>query len=143
MIENRSMPRASVIPELAYDDVQEAAAWLCRAFGFRERLRIGSHRVQLVLGNGALVVIERPPDAGDAPATHAVLVRVADADAHHDRAVRAGARITSPPTGYPYGERQYNAVDPGGHRWTFSQTIADADPADWGGRLVDAEGASD
>jgi len=26
-------------------------------------------------------------------------------------------------------------VDPGGHRWTFSQSIADVDPADWGGTL--------
>jgi uncharacterized glyoxalase superfamily protein PhnB len=62
-------------------------------------------------------------------------VRVEDADAHHDRAVDAGARITSPPTDYPYGERQYSAEDPGGHLWTFSQSIADVDPADWGGEL--------
>jgi len=26
-------------------------------------------------------------------------------------------------------------VDIGGHTWTFSQTIADIDPADWGGEL--------
>jgi hypothetical protein len=25
--------------------------------------------------------------------------------------------------------------DPGGHIWTFSQTIADVDPAAWGGVL--------
>ena len=24
----------------------------------------------------------------------------------------------------------------GGHRWTFSQSIADVDPAEWGGVLV-------
>jgi hypothetical protein len=27
--------------------------------------------------------------------------------------------------------------DLGGHRWTFSQTIADADPASWGGTLME------
>jgi hypothetical protein len=43
----------------------------------------------------------------------------------------------SPPTDYRYGERQYTAKDVGGHRWTFSQSIADVDPADWGGELVD------
>ena len=32
----------------------------------------------------------------------------------------------------PYGERQYNAEDIGGHRWTFSQSIARGDPADCG-----------
>ena len=44
----------------------------------------------------------------------------------------AGAEIVSPPSDYPYGERQYSAIDLGGHRWTFSQTIADSDPASWG-----------
>jgi hypothetical protein len=34
---------------------------------------------------------------------------------------------------YPFGECQYGVVDPGGHRWTFSQSIADLAPEDWGG----------
>jgi hypothetical protein len=34
---------------------------------------------------------------------------------------------------YPYGERQYTAEDLGGHRWTFSQSIADVAPEEWGG----------
>ena len=66
-----------------------------------------------------------------------VHVRVDDVDAHHQQAVRAGAHVLNPPTDYPYGERQYTAEDPGGHRWTFSQSIADVDPADWGGMLID------
>jgi uncharacterized glyoxalase superfamily protein PhnB len=136
VIANRSVPSASVIPVLAYADVVEAADWLCRAFGFRVRLRIGGHRIQLCFGNGAVVVTE----IGTAPGTdgaHSVLVRVDDADAHHDRSVAAGARILGPPTDYEFGERQYTAEDLGGHRWTFSQSIADVDPADWGGEAVD------
>jgi uncharacterized glyoxalase superfamily protein PhnB len=39
------------------------------------------------------------------------------------------------PADFPYGERQYTVQDPGGHIWTFSQTIADVDPAAWGGVL--------
>jgi uncharacterized glyoxalase superfamily protein PhnB len=128
-MENRSIPDASVMPELPYPDVVEAAEWLCRAFGFRERLRIGNHRVQLVYGDGALVVIE-----GEGGGS-AVLVRVDDADAHHARALAAGAEILDPPSDYPYGERQYGALDLGGHRWRFSQSIADVDPASWGGEL--------
>jgi uncharacterized glyoxalase superfamily protein PhnB len=131
MIENRSMPPGSVIPELGYEDVGEAADWLCRAFGFRERLRIAEHRIQLHVGDGSIVVSDR------APARSGVMVRVEDADAHHERAAREGARIVSPPTDYPFGERQYTAEDPAGHRWTFSQSIADVDPADWGGTAVD------
>ena len=45
------------------------------------------------------------------------------------------AKILSEPQNYPYGERQYSAVDLGVHRWTFSQSIADVDPAEWGGTL--------
>jgi uncharacterized glyoxalase superfamily protein PhnB len=114
---------------------------LCNAFGFTQRLRIADHRVQLVFGGGALIVIERgKDDAGREDAlTHAVLVRVEDADSPHDRAVEHGARILRPPTDFPYGERQYNAVDLGGHHWTFSQSIADVDPASWGGELVTSD----
>jgi uncharacterized glyoxalase superfamily protein PhnB len=130
---NRSVPAATVIPELAYADVVEASDWLCNAFGFEVRLRIGDHRAQLVFGNGAVIVIE----LGERSGASSVLVRVEDADAHHERAARAGARILDLPTDYPYGERQYNAEDLGGHRWTFSQSIADVDPATWGATSTD------
>jgi uncharacterized glyoxalase superfamily protein PhnB len=132
VLPNRSVPSAQVIPELAYDDVGEASDWLCAAFGFTERLRIGNHRAQLVYGEGAVIVTER---AEQDSSTSAVLVRVEDADSHHERAAGQGARIVRPPTDYPYGERQYTAEDPGGHRWTFSQSIADVDPASWGGTM--------
>jgi uncharacterized glyoxalase superfamily protein PhnB len=138
---NRSIPDAVVIPELAYPDVGEAAAWLCRVFGFKAHLLIGNHRAQLTFpGGGALIVIELPDSEGkseNARRDHAVMVRVADAYAHYEHAREQGARILREPTDYPYGERQYNAEDIGGHVWTFSQSIADIDPATWGGELVE------
>jgi uncharacterized glyoxalase superfamily protein PhnB len=127
------VPNAQVIPELAYDDVGEASDWLCDAFGFTERIRIGAHRAQLVFGEGAVIAIER---ARDDASTSSVLVRVEDADSHHERAASHGARIVRPPTDYPYGERQYTAEDLGGHRWTFSQSIADVDPRSWGATRI-------
>jgi uncharacterized glyoxalase superfamily protein PhnB len=60
-------------------------------------------------------------------------VRIEDADAHCAHARASGARILAEPTDHPYGERQYAAEDLGGHCWTFSQTIADVAPEDWGG----------
>jgi uncharacterized glyoxalase superfamily protein PhnB len=63
-------------------------------------------------------------------------VRVDDATAHCERARLHGARIVMEPTDFEYGERQYTAEDFAGHRWTFSETLADVDPADWGGELV-------
>jgi hypothetical protein len=33
---NRSMPPGTIIPELVYDDLAAAVAWLCTAFGFKD-----------------------------------------------------------------------------------------------------------
>jgi uncharacterized glyoxalase superfamily protein PhnB len=135
MLPNRSIPRATVIPVLAYPDVNQAAAWLCEAFGFTVRLRIGDHRVQLNVGDGAVIVREMRDNETNATLGMgcSVTVRVEDADAHCKRAMDHGARITQDPTSHPYGERQYNAVDFAGHSWTFSQSVADVHPRDWGG----------
>ena len=142
---NRSMPPGDIIPEIAYMDVSEAAAWLCAAFGFTERLRIGDHRAQLCFGDGSIIAVGKPASQGgtrSAPLPgseggYSVMVRVADVNAHYERALRRGARIIQPPADYPYGERQYTAEDLAGHRWTFSQSIADVDPSEWGDALID------
>lgn len=137
MLANRSMPASIVIPELAYEDVVVAASWLCTVLGFREHLRIGTHRVQLSFpGGGWLVVTDAGALHPEAGRSHCVMVRVPDAAAHFQHAQRHGAKILQPPTDYPYGERQYSLEDPGGHRWKFSQSIADVDPMSWGGELV-------
>jgi uncharacterized glyoxalase superfamily protein PhnB len=137
---NRSIPRSTVIPVLIYPDVRAAVDWLGSAFGFRERVRIGEdHRSQLAVGDGAVIIGDvrherRPPRSGEV--THAVMVRVEDANAHCAHARANGARIVAEPTDFPYGERQYTAEDPAGHQWTFSQTLADVAPEDWGGTTV-------
>jgi uncharacterized glyoxalase superfamily protein PhnB len=142
------MPRGDVIPELAYPDVAEAVAWLCDAFGFTERWTAGGHRAQLGIGDSAVVVMdgganEDERNARDAPAiTHGVMVRVEDVDAHHAHAQRTGAKILGAPADFSYGERQYGAEDLAGHRWTFSQTIADVAPEEWGGQSSPARGTS-
>jgi len=132
---NRSIPAAVVLPELAYPDVSAAADWLARAFGFSVRLRIADHRVQMsVPGGGALIVKQGEVSAAGC-ASHSVMVRVEDVDAHHARAVAAGADAGGTPTTYPFGERQYGVRDFAGHHWVFTQSVADVDPASWGGRL--------
>jgi uncharacterized glyoxalase superfamily protein PhnB len=134
---NRSIPAAAVIPVLVYPDVRAAVAFLEAAFGFSERVQIGEdHRSQLSFGDGAVIVGDvrhdrRPPRAGEE--THSVVVRVDDARAHCERARDQGATILMEPTDFEYGERQYAAADPFGHRWTFSETLRDAQPEEWGG----------
>ena len=132
---NRSMPAAQIIPELAYPDVGAAIEWLCNAFGFSLRLRIGDHRAQLEFGAGAVIIRSGSvPAAHDA--SHSVMVRVEHVDTHYAKAVAAGAKVSGTPTTYPYGERQYAAQDPSGHWWVFSQSVEDVAPSQWGGELV-------
>jgi uncharacterized glyoxalase superfamily protein PhnB len=137
---NRSIPQATVIPVLIYPDVRAAVEWLGAAFGFVERVRIGeNHRAQLSFGEGAVIVGDvrgerRPPRPGEV--THSVMVRVDDANAHHERAKAQGARIVMEPTDFEYGERQYTAEDPACHQWTFSETFADVVPEEWGGTSI-------
>ena len=135
MLTNRSIPHCTVIPVLIYPDVAKAAEWLCQAFGFTVRLRIGNHRVQLNAGEGALVVAEGDPAEGEN--SHSVMVRVEDIDRHYQRSREHGARELHAPADHPYGERQYSVQDFAGHRWTFTQSIADVDPAEWGGEAVE------
>jgi len=134
MNDNRSMPSAAMIPELNYPDVAAAADWLCRTFGFSVRLRIGDHRIQLVRDSAAMIA-RQGPVAPESATSHALMVRIADVDAHHAQASAAGAEVSAPQT-FPYGERQYSARDLAGHVWIFSQTVQDVDPATWGGTLV-------
>ena len=142
MIVNQSAPAATVVPILIYADVGKAIEWLCGAFGFTERLRaehggIVGH-AQLVVGDGAVMLGRQGaeyhvPRRGEV--TQYVHVTVDDVDRHFEHAKRSGAHIVQPPHDTPFGERQYTAEDPEGHRWTFSQHVADVPPQQWGAKL--------
>ena len=140
MKDNRSIPKAMVVPVLIYPDVRQAVEWLGAAFGFVECVRIGeNHRAQLAFGDGALIIGDerhdrRAPRPGEVTAS--VLVRVDDARAHCEHAREHGAEIVSEPTDFEYGERQYEAEDPFGHQWTFTETLSDVAPEEWGGETV-------
>jgi uncharacterized glyoxalase superfamily protein PhnB len=140
VMKNRSMPGCGVVPEIAYPSVVDAGDWLCRVFGFTVRISMGGHRAQLNVESGAVVLIAMPKGdgaSGDVGSRSdmgpSVLVRVDDVDGHYKRASGEGARIVRTPADYPYGERQYTAEDLWGRRWTFSETIADVTPEEWGG----------
>ena len=130
---NRSVPPCPVIPILIYPDPGAAAEWLEKAFGFMVRLRIANHRIQMRSGEGCFTIAE-----GNAVPNRScnLQVRIEDARAHCERARLAGARILSEPTDHMYGERQYAAEDFYGHRWDFTETIADVEPESWGGTSV-------
>ena len=139
MLSNRFIPAAHVIPVLAYADAQKAADWLRDAFGFTVRIIIRGHRVQMNVGTGAIIVREFRPGEHEARRGIgcSVTIRIEDVDAHYARALDHGALIVQEPSTYPYGERQYTATDCGGYSWTFSQTVADVHPEEWGGIAVE------
>jgi uncharacterized glyoxalase superfamily protein PhnB len=142
MIINQSAPTTTVVPILVYEDVEKAIDWLCGTFGFTERLRATGPgdsvaHAQLAIAEGAVMLGRqggefRSPRPNEV--SQYVTVRVEDVNEHFEHARERSARILKPPTDMPFGERQYTVEDPWGHRWTFSQSIADVAPEAWGAR---------
>jgi uncharacterized glyoxalase superfamily protein PhnB len=138
---NRSIPAATVVPVLIYPDVRAAVAWLERAFGFEEKVRIGEdHRAQLRVGEDGSIVVADVRRDHVAPSggvvTQLIKVRVPDADAAFARAREAGAKVLDEPRTWEYGERSGVVEDPAGHRWELTQTVRDVEPEEWGGVSV-------
>lgn len=115
------MSRPSIYPIVPYRDLRGALVFLREAFGFTSHFLVedaagGIEHVELALGDGGIIM---PAVAVD-PAGMWLCVRVEDVDAHYSRAVEAGACIITEPHETPYGSRDYTALDPAGHHWTFS-----------------------
>lgn len=121
-----------IIPHLIYEDVAGAIDWLTRAFGFVERSEgrmlesdgtIGHAEMQV---GDALIMLGPPSVHGDSPArgvSTMLSVCVGDVDRHCERAQAAGATIVLEPENQPWGDRRYQARDPAGHMWHFTQSL--------------------
>jgi uncharacterized glyoxalase superfamily protein PhnB len=137
MIRNRSMPSDVLIPVIGYPSVSDAVAWLTDAFGFELRWQVAAHRAQVAVGpNAAIAIVEGAPSQGG---DH-VMVRVEGIDAHRARARAAGADVSDIGE-FPYGERQYTAVDVAGRTWVFTESVADLAPGDWGATTRESSNA--
>jgi uncharacterized glyoxalase superfamily protein PhnB len=115
------MSRPSIYPIVPYRDLRNALTFLCEAFGFTSHLMIEDssgaiQHAELTLGDSGVIM----PTRGNDPAAMWLCVHVDDLDAHYARAVEAGARIVEELHETPYGSRDYSALDPAGHRWTFT-----------------------
>ena len=128
---------------IAYEDTAATIEWLVEAFGFTEHgeryvMEDGSiGHAELEMG-GEIVMLATPNREYQSPKRHrescdaarrwldnpwvidGVLVTVDDLEAHHARAVAAGANVIRPPEEGPDG-RLYTAEDLEGHRWMFQQ----------------------
>lgn len=129
-----------ITPYLLYEDAEAAIAFLTRAFGFTERLRMGDAsgavtHAELEFEGDALML--GAPGGGfrsarstgvDSPVF--TYLYVDDIDAHCARARAAGAEISSEPENQPYGDRTYRARDPEGLVWHFAETFRNLTPED-------------
>ncbi len=119
----------TVTPYLLYEDVEAAAAFLSRAFGFQEVDRqigaAGGLHLEFETDLGGRIYAGQPPAGFRNPAavgrTAIVYVIVRAVDDHHDRAQGEGAMITEELVDTPFGHRRYSCRDPEGHEWAFAQ----------------------
>lgn len=128
---------SNIFPSLCYDDAPAAIEWLCRAFGFTERMVIpgddGTIRhSELSLGPGVIMVHSPKPEEGRlspgslAGVNQGLCVRVDDLDAHYAQAQAAGAVIVDELEDTEYGSRGYGARDLEGHHWYFGSYLPGA-----------------
>lgn len=125
---------ASVIPTMRYIDARAAIEWLCKAFGFEERLVVPGDNgtivhAQLVFGNGMIMVgsargddfgkLQKPPSELGGVGSQSSYIIVEDADKHYARAVEAGAEVVMKIKDQDFGGRGYSCRDPEGHLWNF------------------------
>jgi uncharacterized glyoxalase superfamily protein PhnB len=115
----------TISPVLHYHDPEKAVQFLSEAFGFREHAvhRSPEGKIAYVemefggayIGFGPTQDDESPFDLGAC----AVYVALDDPDAHHDRAIAAGAQLVMGLTDQDYGSREYAVRDPEGNVWCF------------------------
>jgi uncharacterized glyoxalase superfamily protein PhnB len=118
----------TIYPALRYKDAKGAITFLKEAFGFTEHAVHEAPNgtiahAELAFGSG-MVMLGSTSDGSDGrlalesgPAW--LYVVVDDPDAHHRRAVAAGAEVVQPLTDEDYGSRGYTVRDPEGNVWSF------------------------
>jgi uncharacterized glyoxalase superfamily protein PhnB/uncharacterized protein YndB with AHSA1/START domain len=118
-------PLPRVLPVLYYLDVGSAADWLCRAFGFRERMRYPDSDGRIFYAELELsgsVILLRSLEKASAEAVgprQSLYVYVDDLRGHFEHARGEKASIVSEPE--RHGDVVYAARDPEGQDWTFAQ----------------------
>ncbi len=119
---------------LVYADIEAAHDYLIRVFGLGpgDLSRDPDGNVvhaEIQAGDGEFWLhmeseefgLYAPNNLGGSSSTIAVMVD--DVDAHHEYALEQGANVRYEPVDQPYGYREYSAVDPEGHLWSFMKPL--------------------
>lgn len=139
----KGWPRISTA--LFYVEPSKAIDFLCDAFGFELVVKIEGdngriEHSELKFGEGLVMVghagkeshRSSPKLVGGAN-TQSMMIFVDDVEAHCKRARERGAVIAKEPETHDYGEewftdRSYEAIDPEGHHFWFTQRLRDGGP---------------
>jgi len=139
VIGNRSVPSDTLVAHLAYDDVSAAAEWLIRTFGAEELFRYGGEPlqgVQMRIGKAVVMLAKARPGRLSPRAaggwTQTLSIFVDDVEELYASLAAAGATLPEPLNETAYGELQFVAEDPEGHRWLFARHVRNVHPHDWG-----------
>ena len=93
--------------------------------------------VEVEIGDSVVMLFDA--HAGWPPMPAHLRVYVADVGEAFDRAVAAGARPVTRPTGLAFGERVARLRDPQGHLWWVHQRLEDVGPAELARRFADQD----
>ena len=121
---SRGNGEAMIFPEIRYRDPEAAAAWLERAIGATNTLRVPGADGALMhaefrIGPGVVMIGAAGPGEF-ADLSHFANLQVTDPDAHAARARAAGATILREPQTASYGARFYAVRDTEGFLWWIS-----------------------
>ena len=136
--------KATIIPCLRYRNAPAAIDWLCKAFGFEQRMVVPNPdgtiaHAELALGNSMIMLgsvkdtefgrlMKQPDEIGGAQ-TQTSYVVVADADRVYAQAKALGAEMVLDIKDQDYGGRDFTCRDLEGHVWTVGTYDPWAAPA--------------
>lgn len=123
-----------IIPYFSYVDAKAAMDFLARAFGFEPVIAQDAEDGRLLHGEmryGTGMILLGTVDSAVPRQSPGIYVVVEDVDAHHARAVEAGAQVVYPPEDTEWGTRRYRCRDIEGHEWSFGTYQPQTEPPAW------------
>lgn len=110
---------SAVYPTLAVKSVKETCDWYVGKLGFAVRFLWGEPATHgaVSLGEATVHFWNGTPQLGE----NWIYFDITSLDVMYERAKGNGVEITRPPENYPWGMREFNAVDLNGYRIRFGQ----------------------
>jgi PhnB protein len=129
----------TVTPYLAVEDASSAIEFYQRAFGAKERGRMGGPgdmvmHAELEIGDSLVMLSDPFPQASTKPPKElggtsvSIFLYVDDIDSVYKQAVDAGATSVAEPDDMFWGDRFGAVQDPFGHTWTIATHVEDVPP---------------